>query len=770
MQKRMSPSEIKDRKRYTIFDVNYLWSVFAHHKKWFALSWLLCLLLAGAYVYFSRPGYNVRGRMVIVEKRTSSAVNAAMMLQNQLPFNLGSSISGNIGVENEKEILKSNLIARDVVNDLGIHTEYLLQKWFKKRLLYKTQPLNVEVSPEMLRFFDEELPLIAHQVNMTIAKHQGGYDVQVRLRANKKKTDLPKQSFTTLPAVIHTDMGDLKLTENALLTSAQKKQYQNKDYTLEVNIVPPMTMARRLSKIVSISSATKKATSTINIDMRDESIMRGIDYVNGLISYYNKYTNEQKHQEVEKSDEFVSMRLAKINAELDTADAKWEQRKKQYQVTEPKVDAEEVMLKKGTYETQLVNFGIQQQLLDFLNEYVSEPANRYELIPVNVGVYAGDAVSLITRHNQLVNERKLLLKSVTEHSTQVKQNAELIDELHPVIETAIQRDKETFALRKKVVEREYNKYMGRVGSVPEQERALTEIGRNRTIKQGVYMTLMQKREENAMELATTTDKGRKTDETVFLKKTKPKTLVAFGLAIGLGFLIPYIVFFLYRQLKRTVDSEVDLKLLTRLPLIGRVSSDPNEYEETFRMIRSNLLHQLKEGQKTVLVTSADEGDGKTYCAVRLAEAFARMGERTVLCDLNLRHPSVAQEYGVTDQTGLASLLQEKTLTQAQVMSVVSNTSIQGLDLLTAGNCSSAHPADLLAHKSLHQVMACLREAYDIVILDSPTIGKYSDVLIDGLADITCFICRSGKTSKSSVEELERMKDEDRLPVPCVLLA
>ena len=183
-QKRLSPSELREKKRYSIFDTSYLCQIFLSHKKWFALSWLLCLCMAAAYIYFIRPAYSVRGRMVIVEKRGSSSSNVAIMLQGQLPSSLSNNMNVNLGVENEKEILQSKWIARDVVNDLGLYTEYRLQKWFKKRLLYKTQPMNVEVSPKMLQSFDNDLPLVNHSISMSINKDNEGYEVEVRLKEN----------------------------------------------------------------------------------------------------------------------------------------------------------------------------------------------------------------------------------------------------------------------------------------------------------------------------------------------------------------------------------------------------------------------------------------------------------------------------------------------------------------------------------------------------------------------------------------------------------
>lgn len=723
----LSPSEIRERKKYTIFDLKYLWQLFTGHKKWFALSFVLCLFLVGAYIYLTRPSYSIMGKMMIIDRRqtNSSSISSSSALLSQLPAGLTSSLNRSTNAENEKEILKTKQLAKDVVEDLGLYTEIRHQKLLKSRLLYKNQPVDVSVSPEILQTMNENLPMKVYSITLTIDKSDAGYTVEGKLKKGKKKADIKERVFAKLPAVIQTEIGNLTLSEHMLQTEEDLKPFR-KDYSLKVTIAPPMTVAKKFSKRLTVASASKKANSIIHISIEDESILRGIDFVNSLVAHYNNRSNQERQEEAAKNEEFINGRIAMIDKELGLTDADWEKVKKQYQVTDPRVDAEEVMGKKSTYESQIVNFGVQQQLLDYLSEYVNDPANRYELIPVNVGVYSGDAVSMISRHNQLVNDRKMLLKSVTEQSTQVKLTTQLIDELHPVIQTAFKRDRESLLLRKRVAEREYNRYMNRVVDAPEQERNMTEISRQRNIKQNVFVSLLQKREQVVMELANTVDKGRLIDETQMLKKTKPKTLYALLLSPILGLLLPYVFFFSRRRLKKQIDSEIDLKLTTKLPLAGTIPvSGQGECDDAFRLIRNHLLSQLGEGQKTILLTSANEGDGKTFCATHLAEAFTKMGEKTVCRHL--------------------------------------------LNILPAGISDSLHPADLLAHKGLQQALTSLRESYDIIILDGPEIDQYNESLIGGLADVTCFVCRSGKTSKAAIGEFEKMKAENHPVSSCLIL-
>ncbi len=749
----MSPSEVRANRRYSIFDVKYLWALFVTHKKWFALSVVACLFLAGAYIYFTRPSYNILGKMKVISRNqtNTSTLGASTALLNQLPTGLTSSLNLNrsLNSENEKEILKTRQLSKEVVEDLGLYTEIRHKKFLKSRLLYKNQPIDISVSPECLQTMNEQLPQKVYSISLTIDRSDEGYTVEGKLMKGKKKASIEEQTFAKLPAVIKTEIGNLTLTEHKLLAEEDIKPFLN-DYSLKVKILPPMTVAKQYVKRLTVASASKKASSIIHISLQDESMIRGVDFVNSLVAHYNDFSNQERQEEAAKNEEFINDRIAKIDQELGLTDADWEKVKKQYQVTDPKVDAEEVMGKKSAYESQIVNFGVQQQLLDYLSEYVNDPANRYELIPVNVGVYSGDAVSMISRHNQLVNERKMLLKSVTEQSTQVKLTTQLIDELHPVILTAFKRDRESLLLRKRVAEREYNRYQSRVVNSPEQERNMAEVSRLRNIKQTVFLSLLHKREQVVTELANTVDKGRLIDETLPLKKTKPKSLIALLLAPIFGVLFPYLFFFGHRSLKKQIDSEIDLKQITKLPLAGIIPSiGQADGDDAFRILRTNLLHQLKEGQKTIQVTSAEEGDGKTFCAARLAKAFAQMGEKTAVCDLNFRHPSLTK---VFDASG-----------HSERVTVLGNE-----DLLPAGVDKSAHPIDILSHKSLHKVLDDLKEKYDIVILDGPVV-KNGVAPIDGLADLTCFVCRTGKTSKEAIENLEKMNAENRLVSPCLVL-
>lgn len=704
------------------FDFMQLWRLFKKNWKWFLISIIVCVLIAGAYLWFTPTTVSVTGKMEIIDKskKGSSSMSAGMAMLNSLPMGLGSSLGGaaSLGIDAEKEIIMSNTLVRDVVKDLGLYTEYRLSKWGKKTLLYQNNPITVSLDPAHVDWLDAELPLTTHQILLTISKGSNGYEVETRLKENKEKTDLPTQTFASLPATIKTEAGTLTLTENKL-SAKQAKAFEG-SYTLKVSILPPSKSADGFIKRLSAEPPSKKVMNILSLTLQDESLLRGLDFINHLVEAYNQRANDQKNEEALKTDEFVNARLAKIDAELGSSDAAWENSKTRFQITDPKVDAEELMTKKGEYEAQLVSFGTQIQLQDYLNEYINDPANLYELIPVNVGVYGGDALPMVSQHNTLVGQRRELLKSVSEQSPMVQKINQSIEELHPNIKTAMKRDRQSLMIKRQTVEREYNKYNNRVTSTPQQERVLTEIGRQREIKQGVYLLMLQKREETAMELANTTDKGRFIDMVqADPQSAKPQKKMVLLVALFLGALLPMGILYLLQMLKTKIDTREELETATKLTFLAEITT--SNCEEAIRNLRTNLLLNLQPDQKTILVASQNDGDGKTFIAQHLVDSLKVIGKDAAYVSADYRKAAKPGE----------------------------------------------HAADVLASADFAAHIHAAQANNDYVIIDTPALGEYNDALqVAQFADATLYIVMAGKTKKADIESLNT---DSHLPHPMLIL-
>lgn len=719
----------------SVFDFRQLWQLCLSNWYWILGSMVACVLIAGIYLWFATSTLTVTGKMEIIDKsKKGSGMSAGLAMLNSLPMGLGSSLGGAMGaagsIDSEKEIILSNSLVTKVVKDLGLYTEYRLSKWGKKTLLYQNNPVEVSLDEAHVAWLDTELPLYFHQIKLTISKDAEGYTVEPTLVEGKEETDLPEQTFATLPATIKTEAGTLTIKENKL-PARLAKPYEG-SYTLKVTITPPTQVANAFIGRTTFEAPNKKVTNMANISLADENLMRGIDYVNALVGAYNQRANDEKNEEARKTDEFVNARLAMVDAELGTSDAAWENSKKNFQITTPEVDAQEALTKKSEYETRLVAIGTELQLHDYLSEYVNNPANLYEIIPAGISSGAGmgsesgasaspgGSAALFAQHNTLVNQRRELLKSVSEMSPQLQRVNQSIKELQPVLKTALKRDRQSILMRQSILQREYGKSMGRIGSAPKVERVLTEIGREREIKQAVFLLMLQKREETAMELANITDKGKLIDPPAPEPgSNKPQKKMVLLVALFLGALLPVGILYLLQMFKTKIDTRQELESATKLPILAELTS--TTAEEAIRTLRTNLLLNLKKEQKVLLVASANKGDGKSSIAKRLEDSLNAIGKRALLINGDLRN---------------------------------------------AASSVKAHPSDILAGEAFAKEVEAAKAANDFVILDSPALGEYNDALqLASYADATLYIVKAGKTQKDDVEALH---SNNNIPNPFIV--
>lgn len=753
----------------SFFDFEKIKMVFLIHWKWFIPSIVICLLIAMYYLWVTPTTISVTGKMQLIDKNQgkSSSSSAGLAILSSLPLGLGNSISSSLGgaagIDIEKEILTSTDLAREVVLDMNLYTTYKVEKWGRSTQLYKDQPVVVTLDRTHLLWMDRELPLNYHQVSMTISKDDKGYQVQGS--ADGKSFS---KRFTALPVAFRTEVGTVKIADNDQLTASQRKTYA-KGFEIKATIAPPVIVAKGFVSRMVVAPPKKEVSNLLNLTLRDESMIRGMDFITRLVELYNRQGRKDVDEQNRKTDQFVNERLAKINVELGVSDDAFQHSKEKYQITAPKEDATEAVTKKNEYEQQLIQIGIQLQLQDYMNEFAQNPANTYEVIPVvsggmsYSGNYGGGMSSAgggqaLSRHNTLAFQRKELMKSMSEKAHQVQRVTELIEELRPTLLTELSRTRQALVIQRQSIEREYKKAMERIGTAPRIERVFTDIERLREIKQGVYIVMLQKREELAMNRIDATNKGKLIEKVqVNGDSDLPKRNIILLIALVLGIAIPFFAILLLFFLKNKVETRNDLEKSTKFPIIGEVPNVNNE--EALRTLRTNLLLHLKEGQKTILVTSYAVGDGKTFNAIHLAEGLARLDKKVVLCDLNLRQPGVAKALATTDKSGISELLNHAHPTIADVQSQIMKA--DGFDVLVAGKPGQVHPSDLLARESLIQLMAILKSQYDYVIIDTPALEGCSDTYqIATQADATCFVVKADHTPKSDVKNLDKL---NRLP-------
>ena len=770
--KNLELESIQENEEKSSFDFAVIYTTLILNWKWFVLSLIICLGAAHIYLRYATPIYQAAAKLLIKEEQNGRRGNSI-----QSSANLGI-ISNSNGIDNEMEILKSRTLAQQAVYDLKLYTTYRHEGRIKDHLIYGEQEVNVDMDYEHLKKLNAPM-------NFKITREGrnyhvvGSYFVPIDDNSYNPGPVTVDKVITALPATLGTRVGMVKFTQNG--------NYMLRDgESLKVTMIAPEIAAGKYVGSLSVSPSSK-TTSIAQLVITDEIPQRAIDYLKQLAIVYNRQANEDKNQIAVRTEQFINQRLEKINAELGNTEGQLESYKKRNNMVQLSMNASTAFSNADSYAQKLNEANTQVALLDELTKYMNEPSNRHQPIPSNVGLNDASATSLINKYNEIALQRNQLLHSASESSPTVTPLTSQLDDLQASIKRAMSQARAGLNIQRNSIASQQGKYQGQISNTPEQERILTQIGRQQEVKSGLYLMLLQKREENSISLAATADKGKLIDNPVFAGKVTPKDSMILIIAFGLGLAIPALSLFLLAFFRYKIEGHDDVAKLTKLPIIADVAiasdraktkadivvheNKNNLMEEIFRSLRTNLQFLMKEHDKVILMTSTTSGEGKTFIASNVSISFALLGKKGVLVGLDIRKPRLAEVFEIDDHHhGITNLLIKDNITWDDVNKQIVNSGVNSnLDLLMAGPVPP-NPGELVTRKSLEETMDMLKEHYDYIIIDTAPVGLVTDTLALGrIANATVYVCRADYTQKSSFGLINGLAYEKKMPNMSIVL-
>jgi capsular exopolysaccharide synthesis family protein len=236
----------------------------------------------------------------------------------------------------------------------------------------------------------------------------------------------------------------------------------------------------------------------------------------------------------------------------------------------------------------------------------------------------------------------------------------------------------------------------------------------------------------------------------------------------LGLLLGALLAFAFEYLDDTVKRPEDLEKLLRLPLLGsipivRPPATPatalqdlrSAFSESYRSLRTALQFSTDQGApRSLLVTSATPGEGKSTTAYVLGQYYAQLGKRVLIVDCDLRNPSLHRIIGVANEQGLSNYLSGA----AKPTDLIKPTSVEGLMYMPTGPLPP-NPAELLMGSKMVSLLTVASEKFDMLILDGPPIMGLADApILSNLAKATLMVVRAGSTriavAKDSIRRLQ----------------
>lgn len=733
------------------------------HWPWFVVSIIICIACAWGYLRLTTPIYNITATVLIKDEKKGGGANMSSELEK---MGLDGFVSSSNNVDNEIEVLRSKSLAREVVNNLGLFVTYMDEDEFPSKELYHTSPVLVSLTHQEA----DKLPG-RMEINM-ILQPTGALGVQITVGEKEYR-----KQFDKLPAVFPTDEGTVAFFANNDTLSAVCPENITKERHITAFINRPFSVSKGYVNSLSIAP-TSKTTSVVVISLENTNTRRGRDYINKLLEMYNINANNDKNEVAQKTAEFIDERIGIISKELGSTEQDLENFKRSAGITDLSSEAQIALTGNAEYEKKRVENQTQINLVMDLQRYMK--GNEYEVLPSNIGLQDAASAGAIDRYNQMLVERKRLLRTSTENNPTIINLDTSIRAMRTNVQATLDATLKGLQITKEDLAREASRYSRRINDAPTQERQFVSIARQQEIKSGLYLMLLQKREENAITLAATANNAKIIDEALADDNPiSPKKTIVYLVALVLGVGLPVGVIYLIGLTKFKIEGRADVEKLTSLPVVGDIpladektgsiavfENQNNLMSETFRNVRTNLQFMLENGKNVILVTSTISGEGKSFISANLAISLSLLGKKVVIVGLDIRKPGLNKVFNIPKKEH--GITQYLTNTTANLMDFVQPSDINKNLFILPGGTVPPNPTELLARGGLEKAIETLKANFDYVILDTAPVGMVTDTLLIGrVADLSVYVCRADYTHKAEFTLINELAENNKLPNLCI---
>lgn len=721
---------------------NFLEIVFKYLKywKWFVICGGISLFVCYTYLRYSTPIYKADSKIVVKDEKKGSLPSELSAFSD---LGLLSGIKNN--VDNEVEIINSTTLFENVIQKMLFNVKYYRIGNVRDVELYKkTLPIKV-VLPNARQVENRSLIFTVKVLSNTQFELVDASNTRIGDYTFGQWITLSKMRFKIVPS-------DYNISNKSV----------NEAYRIE--IIPVRNEAAAYKKNFTIE-ALSKTSSIVNLSITNPVPEKAEDFLDVLVQLYNQDAINDKNAISINTQNFIQERLEIISKELGDVEFKSENYKKSKNITDLQANAQLYLVDDSAIEKGLIEVNTQLKIVEIMMNFMTNK-KKGDLIPIDI--VPKDKINaqpnpLIVQYNNLVLQRNRIIKDGTNKNTVLVNLEEQLEGLDQNIKESINQTKSSILVKRNDLQKQDNLLNDKLVQIPTQEREFRILDRQQKIKEGIYLYLIQKREEIAISLtvaepnAKVIDSGRAEDIAISPKKNIAY-LVALLVGLGIPFGILYLVFLLDNKINSVKDianMKDSLPVLAEIPLIVE-QNEKKLAAESFNALVSNCNFMLSnidnDSGNVILISSSKKGEGKSFVSYSLAKSYSKLDKKTILVGLDLRNPQL-HKY-LSDESnkanGLTSYLAEKEKDWKSLVIHVQEEE-HTLDVLLTG-VIPPNPTLLLTNSRFTQLMEELKKEYDYIILDSaPTLLVSDSLFISKFAHLTLFIVKCGFTEKKLLQ-------------------
>ncbi|SEI40095.1 capsular exopolysaccharide family [Dyadobacter koreensis] len=688
---------------------------------WYLFPIFIILALTSAFFYLqiSQPVYSAKTSILIKDEKKGLGGAQGDMLSE-----LSNQFGGNKLVENELEILKSQTIMEQIVKDLNLDVAYTTKDGLKTINLYSICPIIVK--PEIITERGLEEPLVIHLEDST----------HFRFNDEDKVHTFGKRFNNAWGAFV--------------VSKGKDSPYEDITITFtDVKKLAEMMLGR-----LTVEQPNIKST-VIELTYEDVSIQRGKDVLNKLLDVYVQSSLNDKNSEASNTLKFIETRLGLITGELGDVEKDVESYKTSKGITDISAESQLFLENIKENDSKLNEVNTQISILESVDTYIKN-AGDGAVAPATYMINDPVLVSLLTKFNELELQRERYARTTTANNPLLETINTQLEGTRQAIRENVQNLRRGMDVTKQNLQGINTRFSAGLRSIPQKEREFVGIKRQQSIKEGLYLYLLQKREETALMYASTVTDSRLIDAPISsFDPVKPKKALIWLGSGAAGVIIPLLLINLLFLLNNTVQNKEDIERTSHVSIIGEIGQmktikgAPGEdaiikmtsrsaVAEQFRALRTNLQY-LGDGTCRVLMfTSSIGGEGKSFVSINLAASLAYSDKKVLLIGLDLRKPTLHERLQVPNQYGVSNCL----IGQGRSKDYIQTTIVHPkFDVLTSGPIPP-NPSELLSNGRLQSLLADLRQEYDYILIDSPPYGLVTDSsLISEYVDATLYLVR-----------------------------